>query len=212
MSEMNCDSIARWYRFFEYSAFGRELERRRFEFLPRTTGCKHALMLGEGDGRFLQLFLQQNPEAGVDYVDSSAKMLSLARRRAGSHHARVRFHQADALHWTPPGDGYDLIVTHFFLDCFNQSGLVHLIAGIARHTTQATWIVSDFHQPQRGFAALRATCWLRLLYAFFRFTTGLRARKLPDHRTILTANGFRLERAIESEAGLLVSELWRQCS
>ena len=209
---MNCDPIARWYRFFEYSAFGHELERRRFEFLPQTTGSRHALMLGEGDGRFLRLFLDQNPEATVDCVDSSSKMLSLAKQRAGSHHTRVGFYQADALHWTPPRDDYDLIVTHFFLDCFNQSEASLLIAGIAQHAAQAQWIVSDFHQPQQGFAALRATCWLRVLYAFFRFTTGLRTHQLPDHRALLTAKGFRLERAIESQAGLLVSELWKQCA
>ena len=209
---MNCDPIARWYRFFEYTAFGRELERRRFEFLAETAGCRHALMLGEGDGRFLQLFLDLNPQATLDYVDSSAEMLSRAKQRAGSHGARVSFHHADALLWTPGRDDYDLIVTHFFLDCFSESDLALLIAGIAQRASQAKWIVSDFHQPQRGFAAVRAACWLKLLYTAFRFTTGLTTRKLPDHRTVLTANGFRLERAIESEAGLLVSELWKQCS
>lgn len=212
ISDMNCDFIARWYRFFEYLAFGRELERCRFRFLPQTAGCRRALMLGEGDGRFLRLFLDQNPDAIVDYVDSSAKMLSLARHRAACHHTRVRFHQASALHWTPPPVAYDLIVTHFFLDCFNQSDARLLITAIAKHASQATWIVSDFHQPQQGFAALRAACWLRLLYSFFHITTGLKTRNLPDHRSILADCGFRLDCAIESQAGLLVSELWKQCS
>ncbi|MEO8127475.1 MAG: class I SAM-dependent methyltransferase [Bryobacteraceae bacterium] len=209
---MNCDPIARWYRYFEYGAFGRELERRRFEFLTETAHCKHALMLGEGDGRFLQMFLNQNPEATVDYVDSSREMLLLASRRAGLHQDHVSFHCADASAWLPPRADYDLIVTHFFLDCFSQSDLATLIQRIASHASQARWIVSDFHQPPRGFAALRATCWLSVLYAFFRLTTGLKTRSLPDHRSILSANGFSLERIVESEASLLVSELWTQCS
>jgi len=209
---MNCDPIARWYRFFEYGAFGRELERRRFAFIAETAHCKHALMLGEGDGRFLERFLDQNPDATLDYVDSSAGMLSLARPRAGVHQARVSFHHADVLAWTPLRDNYDLIVTHFFLDCFSQHDLAILIRAIAGHASQAKWIVSDFRQPRRGLAAVRAACWLKLLYSFFGITTGLKTRALPDHRTILAANGFRLERAIESEAGLLTSELWTQCS
>ncbi len=207
---MNCDPIARLYRTFEYLAFGRELERRRLEFLPETTGCKRALMLGEGDGRFLRSFLDQNAEASVDYVDASAEMLSLARHRAGNHRDRVRFLHAEALHWTPSRPDYDLVVTHFFLDCFDQSGLALLIAKIGQNCLRAKWIVSDFHQPESGFRAFRARCWLRLLYAFFSFTTGLKTSRLPDHRTVLSAHGFHLNRAVESDAGLLISELWIQ--
>ena len=102
MSSMNCDPIARWYRFFEYGAFGRALERRRFAFLAETANSKRVLMLGEGDGRFLEAFLQSNREATVDYVDASEQMLSLAKRRAGIHAGRVEFHHADALSWIPP--------------------------------------------------------------------------------------------------------------
>ena len=116
-------------------------------------------MLGEGDGRFLERFLDQNPDATLDYVDSSAGMLSLARPRAGVHQARVSFHHADVLAWTPLRDNYDLIVTHFFLDCFSQHDLAILIRAIAGHASQAKWIVSDFRQPRRGLAAVRAACW-----------------------------------------------------
>jgi ubiquinone/menaquinone biosynthesis C-methylase UbiE len=207
---MNCDRIAPWYRFFEYGAFGRKLEQSRFAFLAESKGAKHALMLGEGDGRFLQEFLRVNRNATVDYVDSSAEMLSLARSRAAGDHDRVSFHHADALVWTPPRDDYDLVVTHFFLDCFPAEEIAGLIHRIASHSPQAEWIVSDFHEPQGGFAAARAATWLRLLYLFFRITTGLRTRSLADYRSALQENGFRLERAITAEAGLLVSELWKQ--
>ncbi len=212
LSRMDCDRIARWYRYFEYGAFGRKLERRRFEFLAESRTVRHVLMLGEGDGRFLQAFLALNAEATVDYVDSSAKMLSLAEGRAGPDGSRVRFHHASALYWTPPRNDYDLIVTHFFLDCFNENDLAILIGRIAANAVQATWIVSDFHQPQRGFQAIRAASWLRLLYTSFGITTGLKTQSLADYRGALRRNGFQLVRAVEAEAGLLISELWKQCS
>src|SRR6185369_10335600 len=97
---------------------------------------------------------------------------------------------------------------HFFLDCFNKADIATLVARIASHSSEATWIVSDFHQPKRGLAAIRAAGWLRLLYTFFGFTTGLTTRSLADYRPALQVNGFRLDRAIKAEAGLLVSELW----
>jgi ubiquinone/menaquinone biosynthesis C-methylase UbiE len=207
---MNCDRIAPWYRLLEYGAFGRKLEQSRFAFLTESKGAKHALMLGEGDGRFLQGFLRLNRQATVDYVDSSAEMLSLAKGRAAGDQDRVKFHHANALVWTPPRDDYDLIVTHFFLDCFPAQEIAELIHRIASHAPRAEWIISDFHQPGSGFAATRAAAWLRLLYLFFRIATGLRTRSLADHRSAMQENGFRLERAITADAGLLVSELWKQ--
>ncbi len=209
MTRMNCDRIAPWYRFFEYGAFGRKLERRRFEFLTAGASARHVLMLGEGDGRFLQAFRRLNPEATVDYVDSSQTMLSLAKERSGAD-GRVCFHHADALCWTPPRSDYDLIVTHFFLDCFNEHDLTQLIGTIATRAPNAAWIISDFHQPEAGLSALRAAFWLRLLYSFFHITTGLETQTLADYQAPLAANGFHLDRKVTAEAGLLVSELWRR--
>ena len=94
---MNCDRLARWYRWLEYLGWGRGLERRREQFLPETSDARHVLMLGEGDGRFLAAFLRANPHAEVDYVDLSVGMLALAEKRAGAAATgRVRFHHADA--------------------------------------------------------------------------------------------------------------------
>ena len=211
---MNCDGLARWYRWLEYLGWGRELERRRTQFLPGLTDARRVLMLGEGDGRFLSSFLAVNTRAEVDYIDLSARMLALAEARARTIGAadRVRFHHADARTWPlPPGAAYDLIVTHFFLDCFTSEQLPPLLERLASFTeARARWIVSEFHQPPHGFAAWRAWLWITALYLFFRLVTGLRVRALPAHRTLLQARGFRLERVVTADAGLLVSELWQR--
>ena len=39
------------------------------------------------------------------------------RRSGPQAHRRICLHHADALEWNPSGS-YDLIVSHFFLDCF----------------------------------------------------------------------------------------------
>ena len=215
---MNCDGLARWYRWLEYAGWGRELERRREQFLPEVADARRVLMLGEGDGRFLAAFLKSNPRAEVDYVDLSARMLALAAQRArttpgtGDVTSRARFHHADARTWPLPSAGvYDLVVTHFFLDCFTTEQLPPLLDRLASSTTpRARWIVSEFHQPTRGLAAWRAFLWITALYGFFRLATGLRVRALPVHRPALQALGFRLERAVTADAGLLVSELWQR--
>ena len=198
---MNCDRIARWYRWFEYLGFGGELQRRRCRFLAQLKGVRRALVLGDGDGRFLARFAERNRYASADYVDLSPRMLALARHRAGNE--RIRYHNADALAAPLPQAEYDLIVTHFFLDCFNQRDAERLIdRAAAAARPRAVWLVSEF----------RARAWtrplLRGLYLFFHVTTGLKTRRLVDHRPLLERRGFRLEREETSRFGLLASELW----
>ncbi len=52
-ANVNCDRIARWYRWIEYAGFGRALERRREAFLDDVSDARRVLALGDGDGRAL---------------------------------------------------------------------------------------------------------------------------------------------------------------
>lgn len=200
---MNCDGIARWYRWLEYAGFGRALERRREAFLKDAADARRVLVLGDGDGRALAALLRVNARATVDYVDLSARMLELARARAGGD--RVVYHHADALTMPlghaedGPGE-YDLIVTHFFLDCFDARDQARLLERVSRAAgPQARWVVSEFRKPGILVAAL---------YFFFRIATGLRTRELADHHGWFERHGFRLERVESAWGGRLSSELW----
>lgn len=207
---MNCDFIARWYRFLEYAAFGDALRRRRCQFLPQLADARKVLMLGEGDGRFLAAFLRANSGAQVDYVDCSRKMLRLAAKRAGDT-PRVHCHCGDILREPLPDRGYDLIVTHFFLDCLAESELTFVVQKIAEAATEnARWIVSEFREPKSGWRQLRARLWIRFLYFAFRVATGLKTRHLPNHAEALCVAGFELQSEVVANAGLLTSQLWRR--
>jgi len=198
---MNAGRIARLYRWIEYAAFGSALQRRRIAFLPEVADARRVLVLGDGDGRFLEKLVRQNPRACFDYVDLSARMLDLARGRAGT--ARVAYHQADALEIALPERGYDLIVTHFFLDCFDEAGAARLVER-ATHAAcpRARWLVSEFRRTRWSPPVLAA------LYLFFRITTGLKTRRLIDHHPLLARHGFQMVRAEAAWWGLLASELW----
>lgn len=199
---MNCDRIAALYRWMEYAAFGRALERRRAAFLGEVSGARRVLALGDGDGRALAAFVAAAPQARVDYVDASAKMLELARARAGTN--RGNYRQADA-RVLPLGDSeYDVVVTHFFLDCFSGPELDRLVEKIARSAApSARWIISEF-RPATFFAKLL----IAGMYAFFRRATGLATRRLADHHPPLTRQGFHLQRVERAWGGMLASELW----
>lgn len=195
---MNCDRIARSYRWLEYAGFGRALEHRREAFLSEVANARRVLVLGDGDGRALAALLAAAPQARIDYVDLSARMLQLARGRAGD--LRVAYRQDDARTTPLPAAEYDLIVTHFFLDCFDAADQAHLIARITSAATpQARWLVSEFRRS--GFL-------VRALYLFFRAATGLKTRRLVDHHPLFQRYGFRSARSESAWRGLLASELW----
>ena len=145
-------------------------------------------------------------------------MLALARARAvrqiGAEGVseRVRLTLADARAWLPPaGCVYDLVVTHFFLDCLSDTEVASLLERWqGAWSPGMVWIVSEFNQPARGFRAWRARVWIGGLYHAFGWLTGLRVRRLPDHRAALAAHGFRLEQQTTAEWGLLVSEWWQR--
>ena len=168
-------------------------------FLGEVSNARRALVLGDGDGRALAALLAAAPNAQIDYVDVSARMLDLARQRAGR--VRVAYRNDDALTTPLPSAEYDLIVTHFFLDCFDEADQARLVARIARAAVpQARWLVSEFRKP--GLL-------VRALYLFFRATTGLQTRRLVDHHPLFQCHGFRLTRSDPAWRGLLASELWR---
>jgi len=208
----NFNPVARPYRWMEYLTFGRSLERCRTHFLPQFANRRSALVLGDGDGRFLARLLAANPSLHADAVDTSANMLHLLTHRAQavSPHIQtcLRTHQTSALTFTPDRT-YDLIVTHFFIDCLTQTDLETLITRITPHLTpKALWLISDFHIPQTGPMKPLAQAYVRGLYIAFRLLTNLRVTALPDHATPLTRSGFTRIAQHHRLGGLLTTELW----
>lgn len=191
----------------EYASFGKALLQTRCRYLDDCRDAQRVLLLGEGDGRFLQRLLKVNRVATFDYLDVSEKMIEVARRQCGDN--RVRFHRLNPVQDALPFTGYDLVVTHFFLDCLRQEEVQQLIAKILASTTDAKWLISEFAIPANGWRRLRAQFWVRSLYEAFGMLTGLHVRRLPDHHSAFTAAGFRCSRSHISNGGLLKSELWQ---
>ena len=211
---MNCDGIARYYEVLEHLSFGRYLERTRFAFLGETRTSRRAILCGGGDGRFLARLLCENPSVEVDFVELSPMMIELAERRvAGMGRAfreRVRFYSGDVREFEPRPEGYDLIVTNFFLDCFREQELGQVVARLAScGAPRARWIVSDFREADGLIGRMWTGAVIRGLYAAFRWTTGLRVDRLPDYAGALARRGYLLRCEERALGGLLHSSLWQ---
>lgn len=207
---MQIGRLAPWYRWIEYAAYARALERRRFAFLRRLAGARRVLILGEGDGRTVARLLRIAPQAEFDVVEVSPEMIALARGRVGDS-ARVHFHQSDARTYRWPAGSYDAVVTNFFLDCFTDEDLAPLVRQLAEALApEGIWIVAEFAIPPRGWQRAHARIWIWTMYRFFGITTGLRAQKLPAIARLMREAGMiRVEQQSE-RAGLMVSEVWRR--
>jgi ubiquinone/menaquinone biosynthesis C-methylase UbiE len=204
---VNFDSVARVYRWLEYLSFGPWLSRCRTACLEDLTTPRHALVLGDGDGRFLRRLLILHPRLTADVVDSSERMLRElnGRLRRVQLEGRVQLHHADALTWQPVKQ-YDLIVTHFFLDCFFPDQLELLFDRILAHAEPgARWVVSEFAIPSNNWVARTI---VSFLYRAFGLLTGLRVRALPDYASLLRRRGLILADQHSFLRGLLRSELW----
>jgi SAM-dependent methyltransferase len=211
--QLNFDRIARLYRWLEYCTFGRLLERCRFAQLARLGEAKFALILGDGDGRFLAELVRINPKLQADVVDVSEAMLTLARARV-SHAAGLNFQRVDIRSFQPPpGRNYDLVVTHFFLDCLTEQDISQLADRLNLSlSSHATWIVSEFAIPARGSVRFPARLLIRILYLAFRFLTGLRVQRLPEYAPRLEQAGFLCEHVEVFLGGILRSERWCRTS
>ena len=205
------DKLARPYRWMEYLSFGPLLERCRFRWIPELSGCRRALVLGDGDGRFTARLLSADRSLHVDAVDVSAGMLAALRERcerAGVQN-RLTTHHASATGPLPAGE-FDLIATHFFLDCLSDEDTVALARRIREQASQgALWVVSDFVVAEHGGMRLLSRWVVRALYFCFRVLTGLRTRSLPDWPGALAFAGFRPVRTERLAGGLLTSQLWQ---
>ena len=209
----NFDRLARVYRWLEYLTLGTLLERTRNHYLSRVSPCRRALVLGDGDGRFLAKLLRQTNTVTAVAVDSSGRMLAELRRRCVARSPdsdmRLRLHQGNVLTFVPTTTP-DLVVTHFLLDCLTEVEVERLVAHLTpRMAPGALWLVSEFCIPESGWMRLPARLLVRALYLAFRLLTGLEVTRLPGYQRAFARAGLVPLERHGRMAGLLTSELWR---
>ena len=205
----NFNRLADVYRWTEWITFGPLLALCRNTYLHRMRSCRRALIIGDGDGRFTAKLLRSNPDISADVLDASPAMLSALTQRAAGNSPRLRTHCLDARDWQPDGAKYDLIVTHFFLDCLTTDevrALAHRIRSAA--APDAIWVVSEFAIPHNLFGHLIASPLVRALYWAFGSLTGLSVHQLPDYSAAMRSVGLMPLSRKSRLSGLLACELW----
>jgi tRNA (cmo5U34)-methyltransferase len=180
------DRIAPYYDKLKDLVFGKAIHQSQVCFLDHILPGARILIIGGGSGEMLSLLNKINPLCRIWYVEASSAMLSLAARRVATAQHRITF-----IHGTegsvPAGVEFDAIITHFFLDVFTapkSEAVCRLLS--ASLSRQGIWLVSDF--VCNRVILHRILLWL--MYAFFRATCKIEARKLPDWQHHLRSAGM----------------------
>ena len=208
---MDFDFLARPYRFLEGVVFGPALQRARTARIDRYLDARSVLLLGDGDGRFLGALLDAGYSGEVISVDSSAKMIELAKGRIGGRADRVTFVRSAVQQFEPPaGFRPDLVSAHFFFDCFTEGELAGVVDRVMRWMPpRGQLVVTEFAVPESGWLRrFGARVLIRIMLVFFRLFAGVPARRLPDITGVLAGGGLRKFDGTSICGGLITSEIW----
>lgn len=173
-------------------AFFGALHRSQTHFLKDLKPASHALIVGGGTGRFLVDLLKSGKVEHLTYVDISPGMISRAKKKVSSlgfeHKVEFICGGIDSI----PQKKYELICTHYFLDCFEGEALCGLISSLKGLLHEdGTWHFSDFYQDESTSFFKRK--FIGFLYWFFRLFCGLQVRNLGDFRKLFKEEGLECE-------------------
>lgn len=211
---MSFDVLAPHYRWLEWVLAGTKLQRCRTTYLAEVRRPSRILIAGEGNGRFLVECGRAFPQAAITVIDASVGMLKQAEKRlvsSGLPAHRVSFVHGNILNWELQNAAHDFVVTHFFLDCFDEAELQNVVSRLsAAASADAQWLIADFQMPSVGWQKWRAQLIHALMYAFFRPVTKLSARRVVPPQPFLETAGFTRTRSRRFNWGLLGAELWER--
>jgi ubiquinone/menaquinone biosynthesis C-methylase UbiE len=178
--------------------------RAQTQYLKEIEENARVLILGGGTGWLLAELLSVNPSCSVVYIDASKKMIQKARHKVGLLTQKVSF-----IHGTekdiPQGSSFDVIITHFYLDLFDPP-TCRQVSGIIRKFChrRSLWLACDFINVTWWHTAM-----LWVMYAFFRVTSKLRTKGMPDWRKSIRGAGFSEIRAEYFFRKFICSALYR---
>jgi len=203
---VNFDFIAKGYEKMEKLVFGSHLQKTRLSLLPevvqRLKPASSIVLIGDGDGRFFEELVKLQPDASYTYLEKSKRMLSLAQARIDSEvewlHGGIELIE---------GREFDLIVTHFVLDCYSGEEVKNLITSVTKQVKpEGLWLISDFD----GDAGWWARGLIFVMYQFFKRVARVYPQRLKSFDIYLELNHWQKVMERRMLKGLSYSQLWQQ--
>ncbi len=198
------NTIAPCYDSLAFLVFGNRIKLAPLYFLPRLKEPSKILVIGGGTGAILKALRRHFPHTPITFLEPSEQMMVRARKRSVSNVTFVSQTLADF----NTAHQFDLILTPFVLDVFNESELPPAIEKVkAMLNPGGHWLHSDFYQGEN----LWWQRWLiRSMYKFFKVFAGLKQQKLLDFDHYFSATHDLNLVASQSWLRGLIKSVWLQ--
>jgi ubiquinone/menaquinone biosynthesis C-methylase UbiE len=203
---MTYDNVAFFYDALARLIFGRQ-QLTALEFLIRhIPENARVLIVGGGSGWILESIARQHPTGlSITYIDASGKMVALAKKKntAGNN---ITFITADIAQTQLNEGSFDVVITPFLFDNFTQPVCDEVFNKLHLSLCKnGTWLFTDFQQT----TLRRHQLLLRAMYLFFRITSGIKARQLPDTGGLFAAAGYSPVAQAQLMGGFIVATVYK---
>lgn len=172
------DLIAPIYDKLAMLFIGTSLRKAQVHFLHLIPTHSNILIVGGGTGWILEEITKvHHQNLCIDYVDVSAKMIALARKRNVGKN-EVHFIQQSIIDFTSDKQ-YDVIITPFFFDNFKDETAQKIFSLLHQKLSETgLWLYTDFQVKNKNSYWQKAV--LFMMYSFFRIAANIEAARLPD--------------------------------
>lgn len=203
------DRIASHYDSLAQFVFGKSIVQAQKFGLSEISQGSHILIVGGGTGHVLEHLSEcRISELHIDYVEASDAMIEIARSRKidGLYIDFIR----QRIEELRGQKNYDVIITQFFLDCFEGVDLKRVFSMLNnRLKDNGIWIIADF-QLTKDWKKIWQKPLLSIMYLFFSIAVGLQARKLEDFPVLFTQLGYRLRKSRSYYARFIFSSTYQK--
>jgi ubiquinone/menaquinone biosynthesis C-methylase UbiE len=172
----NYDNSAWFYDSLSRVIFGKAQVNAQIYLLNFIPVRSNILIIGGGTGWILNELANIHPFGlSITYVEISNKMMQLALKQdAGKNH--VTYVNTDITLFKPDAP-FNVIITPFLLDNFNNSGLDKLLEQLSPYLqSDGMWLCTDFAETGKWWQRLL----MQSMYVFFKLLCNIDANQLPD--------------------------------
>ncbi len=199
----NFDFVAPVYDRLARIVFGNRLRKIQTKWLHLIPKNGKVLIMGGGTGWILAEVVKHQPKVKIDYIEASAKMIALSAKR------HIKMDCVNLIHGSendiPENQVYDVIITNFFLDVFEETHLKLILKKMNLVLSPCGILIcSDFQDTQKA----RHQFLLWLMHRFFGLASGMESKTLKDIPEHILQHGFKKKEEAITYNGLLFSNVY----
>ncbi len=173
------NNIAAYYDRLSRIVFQRAIIKAQAYLIEFVKDSDKVLLVGGGTGWILEEISKlQKKNVYVEYVEKSAKMIELSKKRKFEN-ITVEFVHTSVETYTTQ-ENFDIILTPFLFDNFIEKKIKYVFKKLDAYLKQkGFWLYADFVNDKENKKAWQQLM-LKTMYAFFNLTANIETKELID--------------------------------